>query len=99
MITVNDFNEVRLELELANKRLGEMEAVAHRGYEPLSTAIDGYEKNINLAFENAEKIGDALKLAGVDESKSFLRQGEQLISNFGQSIWWIGKLLFEKPED
>jgi hypothetical protein len=67
VITVNDVDEVRLELELANTRLGEMAAVAHRGYEPLSTAIDGYEKNINLALENAEKIRDALKLANTLE--------------------------------
>jgi hypothetical protein len=67
VITVNDSNEVRLELELANTRLGEMAAVAYRGYEPLSTAIDGYEKNINLAFKNAEKIRDALELANILE--------------------------------
>jgi hypothetical protein len=67
VITVNDVDEVRLELELANTRLGEMSAVAYRGYEPLSTAIDGYENNINLALENAEKIGDALKLANTLE--------------------------------
>jgi hypothetical protein len=51
------------------------------------------------AHPTSSKIGDALKIAGVDESKSFLRQGEQLISNFGQSIWRIGKLLFEKSEE
>jgi len=51
------------------------------------------------AHPTSSKIGDALKLAEIDESKSFLRQGEQLISNFGRSIWWIGKLLFEKSEE
>jgi hypothetical protein len=40
-----------------------------------------------------------LKLAGIDDENSFLRQGEQLISNFGQSIFWIGKMLFEKPQE
>jgi len=60
VITVDDVDEVTLELELANTRLGEMAAVAHRGYEPLSTAIDGYEKNIALALENAEDIEDTI---------------------------------------
>jgi len=58
VITVNDVDEVKLELELANTRLGEIAAVAHRGYEPLSTAIDGYEKNLVLALENTEDIED-----------------------------------------
>ena len=51
------------------------------------------------AHPTSSMIGDALMLAGIDENKSFLRQGEQLISNVGQSIWWIGKLLFGKLED
>jgi len=57
-----------------------------------------YDMRVGDAHPTSSKIGDALKLAGVDESSSFLRQGEQLISNFGKSIWWIGKLLFEQPE-
>ena len=36
------------------------------------------------AHPTSSKISDALKLAEIDESKSFLRQGEQLISNFGR---------------
>ena len=58
VITVNDVDEVKLELELANTRLREIAAVAHRGYETLSTAIDGYEKNLVLALENTEDIED-----------------------------------------
>ena len=58
--------------------------------------VGAYDMRVGDAHPTSSKIGDALKLAGIDESKSFLRQGEQLISNFGQSIWWIGKLLFEK---
>lgn len=62
-------------------------------------AIAGaYDMRVGDAHPTSSKIGDALKLAGIDESGSFLRQGEQLISNFGQSVWWIGKLLFEQPE-
>jgi hypothetical protein len=61
--------------------------------------VGAYDMRVGDAHPTSSKIGDALKLAGIDESKSFLRQGEQLISNFGQSIWWIGKLLFEKLEN
>lgn len=59
--------------------------------------VGAYDMRVGDAHPTSSKIGDALKLAGIDNSNSFLRQGEQLISNFGQSIWWIGKLLFEKP--
>lgn len=62
-------------------------------------AIAGaYDMRVGDAHPTSSKIGDALKLAGIDESSSFLRQGEQLISNYGQSIWWIGKSLFGQPE-
>jgi hypothetical protein len=61
--------------------------------------VGAYDMRVGDAHPTSSKIGDALKLAGIDESESFLRQGEKLISNFGQSIWWIGKLLFDKPED
>ncbi|MDB9952691.1 hypothetical protein OAD57_04855 [Porticoccaceae bacterium] len=61
--------------------------------------VGTYDMRIGDAHPTSSKIRYALKLARVDESSSFIRQGEQLISNFGESIWWIGKLLFEKLED
>lgn len=62
-------------------------------------AIAGaYDMRVGDAHPTSSNIEAALKLAGVDESGSFLRQGEQLISNFGQSVWWIGKLLWGQPE-
>ncbi|WNL43008.1 hypothetical protein RN347_03680 [Halomonas sp. PAMB 3264] len=67
---------------------------ARKVFGPIAGA---YDMRVGDAHPTSSKIGDALKLAGVDNSNSYLRQGEQLISNFGQSIWWIGKLLFEKP--
>jgi len=67
---------------------------ARKVFGPIAGA---YDMRVGDAHPTSSKIGDALKLAGIDSSNSFLRQGEQLISNFGQSIWWIGKLLFEKP--
>ena len=63
-------------------------------------AIAGvYDMRVGDAHPTSSKIGDALKLAGIDESLSLLRQGEQLIGNFGRSVWWIGKLLFEDSEN
>jgi hypothetical protein len=53
-----------------------------------------YDMRLGDAHPTSAKIGDALKLAGIDTSLSHLRQGEQLIGNFGHAIWWIGKLLF-----
>ena len=61
--------------------------------------VGAYDMRVGDAHPTSSKIRDALKLAGVDESSSFMRQGEQLISNFGESIWWIGKSFFEKLED
>lgn len=68
---------------------------ARRVFGPI---VGAYDMRVGDAHPTSSKIGDALKLAGIDEKKSFLRQGEQLISNFGESIWWIGKLLFEKSK-
>jgi len=58
-----------------------------------------YDMRVGDAHPTGSNIGDALKLAGIDEGSSFLRQGEQLISNFGRSVWLIGKLLFGQPEE
>jgi hypothetical protein len=53
-----------------------------------------YEMRLGDAHPTGSKVAEALELARVDDSKSFLSQGEQLISNFGQAIWLIGKSLF-----
>lgn len=54
-----------------------------------------YDMRIGDAHPTGSKIGEALKLAEIDESRSYMSQGEQLIYNFGRSVWWTGKLLFE----
>ncbi|NMY07245.1 hypothetical protein HBO38_02110 [Pseudomonas veronii] len=61
--------------------------------------VGAYDLRVGDAHPTSSKIGDALKLAGIDESRSYLRQGEQLIRNVGHSVWWIGKLLFEENEN
>lgn len=58
-----------------------------------------YDMRVGDAHPTSSKIEEALKLAGIDEGNSYLRQGEQLISNFGESIWSIGKLLFGQEEE
>lgn len=72
---------------------------ADKAREAFGPIVGAYDMRVGDAHPTSSKIGEALKLAGIDDSRSFLRQGEQLISNFGQSIWWIGKLLFEKSEE
>ena len=58
-----------------------------------------YDMRVGDAHPTGSKVTDAIKLAGIDQSGSFLRQGEQLIHNFGRSVWFIGKFLFgEQPE-
>ena len=41
------------------------------------------------------KITDAIKLAEVDDSLSYLRQGQQLIDNLARSIYFIIRNLFD----
>lgn len=57
-----------------------------------------YDMRVGDAHPTGSKIADAIKLAGIDQNRSFLRQGEQLIHNFGRSVWLIGKLLFGQSE-
>jgi hypothetical protein len=65
-------------------------------------AIAGaYDIRLGEAHPTSSKIGEALKLAGIDADSSSLRQGEQLIRNFGYAVWCTGSLLFgghEKSE-
>lgn len=68
---------------------------AEKAYSIFSPIVGAYDMRVGDAHPTSSKITDALKLAGIDESRSFLRQGEQLISNYGQSIWWIGKSIFD----
>lgn len=67
-----------------------------RAREVLGPVVGAYELRVGDAHPTGSKIGEALKLAGIDESRSHLRQGEQLIHNVGHSVRWIGKLLFGK---
>jgi hypothetical protein len=68
-----------------------------RARQVFSAIVGAYDMRVGDAHPTSSEIGDAIRLAGIDENCSFLRQGEQLISNFGQSVWWTGKMLFGQP--
>ncbi|MCX7069867.1 MAG: hypothetical protein NTW01_02575 [Gammaproteobacteria bacterium] len=54
-----------------------------------------YDMRVGDAHPTGSKIEEALSLAGIDRDRSFLKQGEQLIQNFGMAIWFVGKSLFD----
>ncbi|AVJ33700.1 hypothetical protein CLM74_13460 [Stenotrophomonas sp. MYb57] len=53
-----------------------------------------YELRLADAHPTGSKVAEALALARIDTSLSFLRQGEQLIYNFGSTLWKVGEQLF-----
>lgn len=65
-----------------------------RAREVFAAIVGAYDMRLGDAHPTSSKIADALKLAGIDATASHLRQGEQLIRNFGHAIWRIGSLLF-----
>lgn len=73
------------------KQVGE-----ERARQVLGPVVGAYDMRVGDAHPTGSKIDEALKLAEVDETRSYLRQGEQLIHNVGHSVWLIGKLLFKK---
>lgn len=70
-----------------------------RAREVFASIAGAYDMRIGDAHPTSSKITDPLKLAGVDTTATQLRQGEQLIRNFGHAVWCIGSLLFGKHED
>ncbi len=79
--------------DIVAQKIGEDNA-----YKIFSVIVGVYEMRLGDAHPTSSKIEEAIKLAGIDEKQSFLRQGEQLISNFGQTIWYIGSILFRESE-
>ncbi|MHC1666129.1 hypothetical protein ACODUI_13380 [Stenotrophomonas geniculata] len=53
-----------------------------------------YDLRLADAHPTSSKVAEALALARINPSLSFLRQGEQLIYNFGSTLWMIGEQLF-----
>lgn len=79
--------------DILSQKVGE--DTARKVFGPI---VGAYDMRVGDAHPTSSKIKEALKLAGIDDEISFLRQGQQLISNVGQSIWWIGKMMFEEPK-
>lgn len=69
-----------------------------RAREAFAAIAGAYDMRLGDAHPTSSKIGEALKLAGIDPTASYLRQGEQLISNFGHAVWCIGSMLFGDHE-
>ncbi len=57
-----------------------------------------YDMRVADAHPTGDKVADALILAGIDTSQSYLKQGQQLIYNFGGTLFLIGKLIFGDDE-
>jgi hypothetical protein len=60
--------------------------------------VGAYDMRLGDAHPTSSKIGEALELAGIDTELSYQRQGEQLIHNFGRSVWLVGRLMFSEPD-
>lgn len=65
-----------------------------RAREVFAAIAGAYDMRLGDAHPTSSKIDEALKLAGIDAAASYLRQGEQLIENFGYAVRCIGNLLF-----
>lgn len=65
-----------------------------RAREVFAAIAGAYDMRLGDAHPTSSKINEGFKLAGIDTAASYLRQGEQLIRNFGHAIWCTGSLLF-----
>jgi hypothetical protein len=69
-----------------------------RAREVFAAIVGAYDMRLGDAHPTSSKIGEALKLAGIDAAAPYLRQGEQLIGNFGHAVWCTWSLLFGGDE-
>ena len=69
-----------------------------RAREVFAAIAGTYDMRLGDAHPTSSKISEALKLAGIDTGASYLRQGEQLIRNFGHAVYCTGGLLFGGQE-
>lgn len=85
----NKLGSNKLLQDIVAQKIGEDNA-----YKIFSVIVGVYEMRLGDAHPTSSKIEDAIKLAGIDEKQSFLRQGEQLIFNLGRAIGYIGYIIF-----
>lgn len=77
-------------------KFSEIDLVINSDYVEYSYGMIGVLENEAITVTTKTEsilIGDALKLAEIDDTNLFLKQGKPLISNFEHSIWWIDRLL------
>ena len=67
-----------------------------RAKELMGVIFGVYDMRLGDAHPAGSQIEDALNVAKIDTSLSFLKQGEQLISNYGQAINEIDRVLFDE---
>jgi hypothetical protein len=87
------FGSIKLLQNLLAKSAG-----AEKAREVFGVIVGVYEMRLGDAHPTSSKIRDAILLAKINDDLTYLQQGEQLISNFGEAIWSIGKLLFAPPQ-
>lgn len=87
------FGSKRLLEDILAQKIG-----ADKSREVFGVIAGVYDMRVGDAHPTSSDIGGALKLAKIDESDSFLKQGKDLISNFGESIFLVNNLLFSQPE-
>ena len=85
----NKLGSNKLLQDIVAQKIGEDEA-----YKIFSTIIGVYDMRLGDAHPTSSKIEEAIKLAGIDENQSYLRQGQQLIHNFAYTIWHIEHIIF-----
>jgi hypothetical protein len=69
--------------------------LAHRVLGPI---VGVYDLRIGDAHPTSSDIEEAFALAGIDRSRSHLRQAQQMIDNYAHAIWGVGKILFDDLE-
>ena len=67
LLTIDDISVVELEVTFASTRLQEIEALSNKAPDQVTIAMKRYEKNIAMAIEKAEQIGDSVVSASVLE--------------------------------
>ncbi|MFZ7159569.1 hypothetical protein ACLSZ3_09305 [Avibacterium gallinarum] len=86
----DNLGSIKLFQDIVSQKIGDEKA-----RELFSHIVGIYDMRLGDAHPTSSKIDAAIKLAGIDENLSYLRQGEQLIHNLQRSISYIGYVLFE----
>ena len=69
--------------------------LAHRVLGPI---VGVYDLRTGDAHPTSSDIEEAFNLAGIDRSRSHLRQAQQMIDNYARAILGVGKILFDGLE-